>query len=123
MRLGIHGEFQRILTENGLVGFSLYALIWAAAWARLSRVLRAALDRGRLTSAHVRILPLLLFIPLALFVGTEASGTRAFIGVIIISLLPELVNAALARARKPGLLRSDLAPRPMPALHLAGEAS
>lgn len=123
MRLGIHGEFQRILTENGLVGFSLYALIWAAAWARLSRVLRAALDRGRLTSAHVRVLPLLLFVPLAIFVGTEASGTRAFIGVIIISLLPEVVNAALARVRKPVLLRSDLAPRPVPALHLAGEAS
>ena len=123
MRLGIHGEFQRILTENGLVGFSLYVLIWAAAWARLARVLRSALDRGRLTSAQVRVLPLLLFIPLALFVGTEASGTRAFVGVIAISLLPELVSGALARARRPVLLRSDLVTRPMPAFHLAGEAS
>ena len=51
MRLAIHGEFQRIMTENGLVGFSLYALIWVAAWVRLSRVLRGALDLGRLTSA------------------------------------------------------------------------
>ena len=42
LRLGIHGEFQRILTENGLVGLSLYLLIWVAAWARLSRVLRGA---------------------------------------------------------------------------------
>jgi hypothetical protein len=123
MRLGIHGEFQRILTENGLVGFSLYVLIWAAAWARLSRVLRSALDSGRLTSAQVRVLPLLLFIPLALFVGTEASGTRAFVGVIAISLLPELVSGGLARARRPVLLRSDLVARPAPAFHLAGEAS
>ena len=46
LRLEIHGEFQRILTENGLVGLSLYLLIWAAAWARLSRVLRGAVDRG-----------------------------------------------------------------------------
>ena len=121
MRLGIHGEFQRILTENGLVGFSLYVLIWAAAWARLARVLRSALDRGRLTSAQVRVLPLLLFIPLALFVGTEASGTRAFIGAIVISLLPELVGGALARARRPLALRSGLAVRPAPAFHLAGE--
>ena len=30
MRLAIHGEFQRILTENGLVGFSLYVLIWVS---------------------------------------------------------------------------------------------
>jgi hypothetical protein len=123
MRLGIHGEFQRILTENGLVGFSLYVLIWATAWARLARVLRSALDRGRLTSAQVRVLPLLLFIPLALFVGTEASGTRAFVGVIAISLLPELVSGALARARRPVLLRSDLVTRLMPAFHLAGKAS
>jgi hypothetical protein len=120
--LAIHGEFQRILTENGLLGFSLYALIWVAAWARLSRVLRRAFDRGRLTSTQVRVLPLLLFIPIALFVGTEASGTRAFIGVIVISLLPELAGGALARARTPVHPRSVLAARPAPTFELAGEA-
>jgi O-Antigen ligase len=121
--LAIHGEFQRIVTENGLLGFSLYALVWVAAWARLSRVLRRALDRGRLTSTQVRVLPLLLFTPIALFVGTEASGTRAFIGVIVISLLPELVGGALARAREPMLLPAGLAARPKPAFQLAGGAS
>jgi len=123
LRLGIHGEFQRILTENGLVGFSLYVLIWIAAWARLSRVLRGARAYGRLTSTQARILPLLVFIPIALFVGTEASGTRAFIGAILISLLPELVSGALARARTPFVLRSGLAARARPAFHLAGEIS
>jgi hypothetical protein len=121
--LEIHGEFQRILTENGLVGFSLYVLIWAAAWARLSPVLRGARAYGRLTSTQARVLPLLVFIPVALFVGTEASGTRAFIGAIVISLLPELVSGALARTRWPLVLRSGLAVRPAPAFHLAGEAS
>jgi hypothetical protein len=120
MRLGIHGEFQRILTENGLVGFSLYVLIWAVAWARLARVWRSALNRCLLTSAQVRVLPLLLFIPLALFVGTEASGTRAFVGVIVISLLPELVSGALARARRPVRPRSAAAARPMPAFLAEG---
>jgi hypothetical protein len=119
MRLAIHGEFQRILTETGLVGFSLYILIWVAAWARLSRVLRGAIYRGRLTSTQVRVLPLLLFIPLAVFVGTEASGTRAFIGLITISLLPELVSGALARARGPVLSESASTPRPTPAFRLA----
>jgi hypothetical protein len=123
LHLEIHGEFQRILTENGLVGFSLYALVWAAAWVRLSRVLRGALDRGRLTRVQARVLPLLLFIPLALFVGTEASGTRAFIGVIIISVLPELVSGAFAQARTPMPLRSGLPNRPKPAFQLAGGAS
>ena len=69
------------------------------------------------------MLPLLLFIPLALFVGTEASGTRAFIGVIVISLSPEIVGGALARARAPMPLPSGLAARPTPAFRLAGEAS
>jgi hypothetical protein len=124
VRLGIHGEFQRILIENGLVGLSLYLLIWAAAWARLSRVLRGAgaADHG-LTRTQVRVLPLLLFIPLGLFVGTEASGTRAFVGVIVISLLPEIVGGALARARAPVLLPPGLTARPTPAFRLAGEAS
>jgi hypothetical protein len=123
LHLEIHGEFQRILTENGLVGFSLYVLIWAAAWARLSRVLRSAVGRGRLTSTQGRVLPLLLFIPLALFVGTEASGTRAFVGVILISLLPELAAGLLARAQWPVLLRSAVARRCLPVVPLAGGAS
>jgi hypothetical protein len=121
--LDIHGEFQRILTENGLVGLSLYALIWIASWARLSRILRGAFVDGRLTSTQARVLPLLVFIPVALFVGTEASGTRAFIAAIVISLLPELVGGALSRARMPSVSGSDLAARPVPAFRLAGEAS
>ena len=52
-------------------------------------------------------MPLLLFIPLGLFVGTEASGTRAFVGVTVISLLPELVGGALARAPRPVPFESD----------------
>jgi hypothetical protein len=123
LRLEIHGEFQRILTENGLVGFSLYVLIWAAAWARLSRVLRAAVDRGGMTTTQGRVLPLLLFIPLALFVGTEASGSRAFVGVIVISLLPELVRGAVARAPRPLLLGSGLPARRSPGFQVAGGVS
>lgn len=123
LQLEIHGEFQRILTENGLAGFSFYLLIWAAAWARLSRVLRGAIDRGRLTGTQARVLPLLLFIPLGLFVGTQASGTRAFVGVILISLLPELVAGALARAQRPVLLRSGVASHRSLVVPLAGGAS
>jgi hypothetical protein len=124
LRLEIHGEFQRILTENGLLGFSLYMLIWVAAWIRLSGVLRDAAVRGLLTGTQRRVLPLLLFIPIALFVGTEASGSRALIGVIVISLLPELVAGALARAvPRTVLLRSAVAHQRLPALPLAEGAS
>ncbi len=51
VRLGIHGEFQRILTENGLVGLSLYLLIWVSRVGRLSRVLRGA-PRSRPTDGY-----------------------------------------------------------------------
>jgi hypothetical protein len=121
--LEIHGEFQRILTENGLVGLSLYLLAWAAAWARLARVLRAASASGQLTSTQARVLPLLLFIPLALFVGTEASGSRAFVGVVIISLLPELVGGALARATGPVSPHSYFAANASPGFPVAAGAS
>ncbi|MGH7483326.1 MAG: hypothetical protein ACRELV_14325, partial [Longimicrobiales bacterium] len=122
LRLGIHGEFQRILTENGLVGFSLYLLIWAAAWVRLSRLLRDAVEDGLLTRTQARVLPLLLFIPFALFVGTEAPGSRVFVGVIVVSLLPELVSGSLARAPRPVTPAAGFAGSRAPAFDVAWRA-
>ncbi|TIQ00140.1 MAG: hypothetical protein E5X60_06130 [Mesorhizobium sp.] len=95
LRLGIHGEFQRILTENGIIGLSLYLLIWIAAWFRLSRTLGWALSHGLIGAAQARLLPLVLLVPCALYVGTEASGTRAFVTLSLVSLLPELTRHGL----------------------------
>jgi hypothetical protein len=104
LRLGIHGEFQRILTENGIIGLSLYVLIWLAAWFRLSRALSWALFHGLIGAAQARLLRLVLLVPCALYVGTEASGTRAFVTLILVSLLPELTRhgfwLSLHRARR-----------------------
>ncbi|RWA70968.1 hypothetical protein EN836_20710 [Mesorhizobium sp. M1C.F.Ca.ET.193.01.1.1] len=104
LRLGIHGEFQRILTENGIIGLSLYILIWLAAWFRLSRVLRWALFHEMIGAAQARLLPLVVLVPCAFYVGTEASGTRAFVTLILVSLLPELTRHGLClvlrRARR-----------------------
>jgi hypothetical protein len=104
LRLGIHGEFQRILTENGIIGLSLYIFIWLAAWFRLSRALSWALFHGLIGAAQARLLPLVLLIPCAFYVGTEASGTRAFVTLIVVSLLPELTRhglcLSLQRARR-----------------------
>ncbi|MET3522189.1 O-antigen ligase family protein [Mesorhizobium abyssinicae] len=104
LRLGIHGEFQRILTENGIIGLSLYILIWVAAWVRLGRVLSLALFHELIGPAHARLLPLVVLVPCGFYVGTEASGTRAFVTLILVSLLPELtwygLSFALHRARR-----------------------
>lgn len=95
LRLGIHGEFQRILTENGIIGLSLYILIWLAAWFRLSSALSWALFHGLIGADQARLLPLVLLVPCAFYVGTEASGTRAFVTLIVVSLLPELTRHGL----------------------------
>ena len=34
MRWGIHGEFQRVTVENGIVGLFLYLFIWYKSWVR-----------------------------------------------------------------------------------------
>lgn len=101
LRIGIHGEFQRVLTENGLIGFVLYLLIWLLSWRRLRRLLRAAVGESLLTSVQARVLPYIIFVPFALFLGTEAPGTRAFVGIIVVSLFPELVRGALVRSPSP----------------------
>ncbi|WP_353646435.1 O-antigen ligase family protein [Mesorhizobium sp. WSM2239] len=120
LRLGIHGEFQRILTENGIIGLSLYIFIWLAAWFRLSRALSWALFHGLIGAAQARLLPLVLLIPCAFYVGTEASGTRAFVTLIVVSLLPELTRHGLwlslhrARRSHPKTMRhSRLLGRPL----------
>jgi hypothetical protein len=95
LRLGIHGEFQRILTENGLIGLVAYLLVWIAAWLRLRTVTGEAKRQGLLSAAEARLLPLLFFIPCALYVGTEASGTRAFVILSAISLLPNFTRRAM----------------------------
>jgi hypothetical protein len=122
LRLGIHGEFQRISTENGLIGLSLYALIWIMAWFRLRRVLRRALYYRLIGSVQARVLPLMFFVPCILYVGTEASGTRAFVTLMVISLLPELawhgLCASMCGTRKGRNRKTDSSPpnlgRPLP---------
>jgi hypothetical protein len=98
MRLGIHGEFQRILTENGLLGLTLYAMIWIVALARLLRTIGAASRSRLVTTTQARILPFLLLVPLAVFVATEAPGTRSFLILVFVSLLPDMLKAILLKA-------------------------
>jgi hypothetical protein len=90
LRISIHGEFLRILVENGVIGILLYALVWIASWMRVRRAARSAVRTGLMTLRQARIYPYVIFMPTALFVGTEASGSRAFIALCVISLLPDL---------------------------------
>lgn len=100
MRTSAHGEFQRVLVENGAIGFLLYLSIWGAALARLRPVLRQA-ARSHLVSRSVAMsLSIVLVVPPLVYVAFEAAGTHAFVVLTFISLLPETCRAAFeARAQ------------------------
>jgi hypothetical protein len=108
LRLGIHGEFQRVLTENGILGFALYILIWIVSWVRVRRVLRRALGQHLISDIQKRVLPLLIFVPLALYLASEAPGSRSFVALIVISLLPELVSRSLMNRTQTAVVSSRL---------------
>ncbi len=118
--LSVHGEFQRVLAENGIIGFSFYLLVWFSAWFRLRRTLRWGFRHQLVTAAQARLLPLVVFVPCVLYAGTEASGTRVFVVLALISLLPELTRHGLYVAASTRLSRrSDLvAPLPLVEHHL-----
>lgn len=97
LALSIHGEFQRVLTENGIIGFLLFGMIWVVSWLRLGKVLKRNVPR--FTPLQARALPLLFFVPISMSLGSEAPGTRSFVALIIISLLPEIVGGILAGRR------------------------
>jgi hypothetical protein len=109
LRLGIHGEFQRVLTENGMLGLTLYLFIWMVSWVRLRVVLRRALELRLINAVQNRVLPLLFFVPFALYLASEAPGTRSFVALIVISLLPELVSRSLMNRCQTALVPSRLA--------------
>ncbi|MDO8421537.1 MAG: hypothetical protein Q7S99_05185 [Parvibaculum sp.] len=91
MIAGVHGEFLRTLVENGVVGFLAYLSIWAVAFSQILKTLRVLVKAGRLSVLQAEILPLILLLPPAFYVGFEASGTRVFVTGMLVSLMPNLL--------------------------------
>ena len=112
LRNGIHGEFLRILTENGLVGLLAYLAVWGVALVRARTILRAAMRRGSLSSAQTALLQLATFLPCLIYVGFEASGTHSLIVLAFVSLYADLLDAWLAPAARTA--RLPLRARPGP---------
>ena len=98
LRAGIHGEFLRILTENGLIGLLSYLAVWLVAWHRTHVVLRAQVDADLLTTSQAALLQIVAFVPCLLYVSFEASGTHSIVVLSFISLLPEGLTAWRERA-------------------------
>ena len=92
MRLGIHGEFQRILIENGIFGLILYLFVWFKSLSRFKSQLRSLIDIKLLSYNQSRFILYSIYLSTLFYVGTEASSLRSFILLGIISILPDLVQ-------------------------------
>jgi hypothetical protein len=99
MKLGIHGEFQRVLVENGLVGIIAYLFIWYKSWTRTKIILLKAQKNGLINKEQLNFLLYSIYLTFAFYVGTEASSTRSFLLLVIISLLPDYLGYNLSRIK------------------------
>ena len=121
MRNGIHGEFLRVLTENGLVGFVSYCAVWLFAAVRTRMVLRGLVLARQLRTSQAALLQIAAFVPCLLYVSFEASGTHSIVVLIFISLLPEGLTAWYAHAShrapvvavRPAVYQPRLRPQPI----------
>lgn len=95
MKIGIHGEFQRVLIENGLIGLIAYVFIWYKSWTRSKEILFQAERDKIIDKNHINFCLYSIYLSFAFYVGTEASSTRSFLMLVIISLLPDYINYQL----------------------------
>ena len=95
MKVSAHGEFLRVLVENGIVGIFFYGLIWVTALVRSVGVSRFLCRKGVVSAAQARIIPIILIFPPILYISFEAAGTRSFMTLIISSLAPDFLYWAL----------------------------
>jgi len=93
MKLGIHGEFQRVLVENGIMGFITFIFIWFKSFKRFKIKLDDFVKKKYLTLEKKKFIIYSIYVPLIFFVGTEGSSLRSFILLSIISLLPDLLDS------------------------------
>lgn len=102
LRTSIHGEFFRILVENGLVGLSTYVLIWIAAIHRTLRFLRYMKLTGEMDAPARKayLFSFVIFYITALIIcGLEASGSEAFLFMALVSLWPDISRITMRRQR------------------------
>ena len=92
MRWGIHGEFQRVTVENGIVGLFLYLFIWYKSWVRTRFNLDTLVNSKLISKEKSKYILYSIFIPIIFYVGTEASSIRSFILLGVISILPDIIN-------------------------------
>ncbi|RYU60429.1 O-antigen ligase domain-containing protein [Methylolobus aquaticus] len=111
LSLGIHNEFFRIMVENGIVGLVTYAFVWVTSVLRALKQM-SLLNRHHLLDRRSSLLMLAVFyLPLALFLGVEASGSRSLVTLTLIALAPDILSTLRKGGAHPGssLMRTEAA--------------
>ena len=93
MKEGIHGEFQRVLIENGIFGLIFYLLVWLISWRRFKIELKESIKLKLISNEQLKYLTYSIYLPIIFYVGTEASSTRSFVLLGLISILPDIIKS------------------------------
>jgi O-antigen ligase len=113
LQVSIHGEFLRVLVENGLIGLALYLTSWLLAARRLWRTVPfGGLLRGLRGPALVRVL---VFGACLVFSAFESAKSLTFLAFLIPPLLPLMVPDRPAPSRAPAAQVSNSSPAIRPA--------
>lgn len=123
LKNGIHGEFLRVLTENGLIGLLAYLTVWVLAFVRGRTVLGAAVRHGHLSTSQASLLQLATFVPCLVYVGFEASGTHSLVVLLFVSLYPDFLAAWLPPLARASRVSLRPGPRSWPDLPIAATPS
>jgi hypothetical protein len=89
----IHGEFFRVLVENGIVGFISYMTVWIMSALRTWQLTKYLKATGKMSSGAARdylYAYILFYLTGVVICGLEASGTEAFLYLGVVSLWPDL---------------------------------
>lgn len=100
MLAGVHGEFLRVLVENGVVGLFFYVSIWGFSILRLVRIVGYLKIQKYIDASQAAILPIILVTPPLFYVATEASGTRVVVASILASLMPNFLYWGLTLSHR-----------------------
>ena len=82
----IHGEFQRTLVENGLIGLSFYLFVWFKSWSRFKAELSNLIKLKLISYEKSKYILYSIYLSTIFYVGTEAASLRSFILLALISL-------------------------------------
>ena len=100
LRTSIHGDFFRVLVENGLVGFIAYLSVWILAIVRTWRF-AAIIGKSELVGAIALTRQQYLFVSFQFLIlalalcGLESSGTRSLVLLGLVSMWPDLSRIAV----------------------------